>query len=120
MAASEVMTPETPLEISPTDVSHLLARPGERTFRLIDCREESEWQICHLPDAQLVPLPQFGELAPQVFTAPQEKIIIYCHHGVRSLRAAEFLRQKGFAHAQSMSGGIDAWADLVDPATPRY
>lgn len=114
------MTPETPLEIGPTDVSYLLGRPGERTFRLIDCREESEWQICRLPGAQLVPLSSFGELAPQVFANTQEHIIIYCHHGMRSLRAAQFLRQHGIVQAQSMRGGIDAWADMVDPATPRY
>lgn len=114
------MTPATPLEIDPTDVSSLLARPGERTFRLVDCREESEWHICHLPKAQLVPLSQFGELVPQLFTDPQEHVIIYCHHGVRSLRATEFLRHRGIVHTQSMRGGIDAWTDLVDPSTPRY
>ncbi len=114
------MTPETPLEISPTDVSALLELPGERTFRLIDCREESEWQICKLPDAQLVPLSQFGELSQHLFANTQEHLIIYCHHGMRSLRATEFLRERGFVHTQSMRGGIDAWSDLVDPATPRY
>jgi len=115
-----VMTQETPLEISPTDVSSLLARPGTRTCRIIDCREESEWQICRLPEAQLVPLSRFGELASQAFSDPQEHIIIYCHHGMRSLRATEFLRHHGFVNTQSMHGGIDAWADFVDPATPRY
>ena len=114
------MTPETPLEIGPTDVSYLMERPGERTFRLIDCREESEWQICRLPDAQLVPLSRFGELAPQVFTNTQEHLIIYCHHGMRSLRAAQFLRQHGIVHAQSMRGGIDAWSIEIDPTVARY
>lgn len=114
------MTSETPLEIEPTDVSALLKHPGERTFRLIDCREESEWQLCRLPHAQLVPLSRFGELAPQVFADTQEHIIIYCHHGMRSMRATQFLRQHGIARAQSMRGGIDAWSDEVDPSTPRY
>lgn len=114
------MTPESPLEVGPTDVSYLMERPGERTFRLIDCREEDEWHICHLPDAVLVPLSRFGELAPQYFTNMQEHLIIYCHHGMRSLRAAQWLRQHGFAHAQSMRGGVDAWADMVDPELPRY
>lgn len=114
------MIPETPLEIGPTDVSYLMERPGERTFRLIDCREESEWHICHLPGAQLVPLSQFGELAPQVFANTQEHIIIYCHHGMRSLRAASWLRQQGFTEAQSMHGGIEAWSQHIDPTVPRY
>jgi rhodanese-related sulfurtransferase len=47
-------------------------------------------------------------------------IVVHCHHGVRSLRVAKFLREKGFAHAQSMKGGIDAWSVEVDPAVPRY
>lgn len=114
------MNADTPIEISPTDVSYLLGRPGARTFRIIDCREDDEWEICKLPDSQLVPLSRFGEMAPQVFTNTQEHLIIYCHHGMRSLRAAQWLREYGFAHAQSMRGGIDAWADLVDPDTPRY
>ena len=67
-----------------------------------------------------MPLSRFGELAPQVFTNTQEHLIIYCHHGMRSLRAAQFLRQHGIVHAQSMRGGIDAWSDMVDPDTPRY
>ena len=43
-----------------------------------------------------------------------------CHHGVRSLDAAAYLRGHGFVNAKSMSGGIDAWALQIDPSTPRY
>lgn len=111
---------ETAIEIGPTDVSYLMGRPGERNFRLIDCREQDEWHICRLPEAQLVPVTRLSELAPKVFTDPQEHLIIYCHHGMRSLRVAQWLRQHGFAHAQSMRGGIDAWADLVEPEMARY
>ncbi|MCX6839648.1 MAG: rhodanese-like domain-containing protein [Verrucomicrobia bacterium] len=114
------MLSDTAIEISPTDVSHLLGRPGARDFRIIDCREESEWQVCRLPDAQLVPMSRLGELATEVFTNKQEHLVIYCHHGMRSLRLANWLREQGFSRAQSMRGGIDAWADLVDPETPRY
>lgn len=111
---------DAPIEITPADVSALLARPDPRDFRIIDCREEDEFHICRLPDAQLVPLSRFAELAPQVFGDKQENLVIYCHHGMRSLRAAGWLRQQGFLRAQSMSGGIAAWADVVDPDTPRY
>lgn len=110
---------EPPLEISVDDVSDLLGKPGENP-RLIDCREQDEWQICHIKGADLVPLSQFGELAPQRFTDTSQHLIIYCHHGMRSQRAALWLRQHGFKNAQSMRGGIDAWADLVEPEMPRY
>ena len=111
---------ETPLEIGPTEVSYLLGRPGERTCRLIDCREEDEWHICRLQGAQLVPMSRISELASQCFTDLQENLIVYCHHGMRSQRVALWLRQHGFVNAQSMRGGIDAWADLVEPDMARY
>ncbi len=114
------MLPDTAIEISPPDVDFLIGCPGGESFRIIDCREDSEWQICRLPNAVLVPLSRFGELAQQAFADTQERLIIYCHHGMRSLRAAQWLRECGFVRAQSMRGGIDAWADLVDPETPRY
>lgn len=113
------MADETPLEVSVDDVSYLMNRPGTPP-RLVDCREEDEWHICHIEGAELVPLSQFGELAGQRFTDPAQSIIIYCHHGMRSLRAASWLRQHGFVNAQSMRGGIDAWADIVEPEMARY
>ena len=48
------------------------------------------------------------------------RIIVHCHHGGRSLRVTNYLRQQGFSQAQNMSGGIDAWSLEVDPAVPRY
>ena len=111
---------ELPLEVSVDDVSYLLGRPGEAPPRIIDCREQDEWQICRLPNAELVPLSQFGELAPQRFADVNQHIIIYCHHGMRSQRAANWLRQHGFRQTQSMRGGIDAWSELVDTEVPRY
>lgn len=111
---------ELPLEVSVDDTSYLLNRPDSPRPRLVDCREEDEWQICRIEGAELVPLSQFGELGPQRFTDTAEHIIIYCHHGMRSQRAAGWLRQRGFPQAQSMRGGIDAWADLVQPEMARY
>jgi len=51
---------------------------------------------------------------------PDRPVVALCHHGVRSLRAAAWLRQQGFAQAVSLAGGIDAWARQVDPAMARY
>jgi adenylyltransferase/sulfurtransferase len=113
------MMNELPLEVSVDDVRNLQGAPGVKP-RLVDCREEDEWQICKIEGAELVPLSQFGELAPQRFSDTAEPIIVYCHHGMRSQRAALWLRQHGFAHAQSMRGGIDAWADIVEPEMTRY
>ncbi len=110
---------DLPLEISVDDVVYLQGIPEQKP-RIIDCRESDEWAICHLEGAELVPLSQFGELAPQRFQDTQQHVVIYCHHGMRSQRAAAWLRQHGFRKAQSMRGGIDAWSEMVDPTLPRY
>lgn len=113
------MTNELPLEVSVNDVCNLQSTAGTKP-RLVDCREEDEWQICKIEGAELVPLSQFGELAPQRFSDTAEPIVVYCHHGMRSQRAALWLRQHGFIHVQSMRGGIDAWANIVEPEMTRY
>jgi rhodanese-related sulfurtransferase len=51
---------------------------------------------------------------------PDGRIVVICHHGVRSLNVANWLRNQGFDQAQSLRGGIDAWARDVDPAVMRY
>lgn len=115
------MKEDLPLEATVTETQAQLSLPPAQKPRLIDCREEDEWHICRIEGAELVPLSQFAELAQQRFTRPEEPVIVYCHHGMRSLRAASWLRQQGLAlQAQSMRGGIAAWADEVDPEMARY
>lgn len=111
--------PELPVEISVND-AHELLQAGDDAVRLIDCREEDEWDICHIGGAELMPLTRFGEEATTKLQDKTQRLIIYCHHGMRSLRAAGWLRQTGFDNVQSMAGGIAAWSDYVDPEMPRY
>jgi adenylyltransferase/sulfurtransferase len=90
---------------------------GDRPF-LLDVREPVEFELVRLPDATLIPL---GDLvARQDELDPDIEIIVYCHHGVRSMRAVAYLRNAGFTGARNLRGGIDAWTDQVDPAVPRY
>jgi rhodanese-related sulfurtransferase len=68
----------------------------------------------------LLPLSDFARAAGEKLIDPQQPLLIYCHHGVRSARAAEFLLQQGFTSVTSLAGGIDAWAMDVDPGIGRY
>ena len=52
--------------------------------------------------------------------AKEDRIVVHCHHGGRSQRVTQFLRQQGYDQAQNMAGGIDAWSLDVDPSVPRY
>lgn len=106
-------------EIHPQDVKHILDN-GE-TVKLIDVREIAEHQLCRIDGAELIPM---GTI-PQHLTrledeAEDAKLVIFCHHGMRSLNVVAWLREKGVANCVSMSGGIDAWSLLIDSSVPRY
>jgi rhodanese-related sulfurtransferase len=96
-----------------------LRQAGE-WFVLLDCREPDEHAITRIEGAVLIPMRTIPERLAELEPHRTSRIVVHCHHGVRSLRVARFLRERGFAAAQSMAGGIDAWSLEVDPATPRY
>jgi len=86
---------------------------------LLDVREGWETSAVGFPGAHAMPM---GEVPARAFNEldPDQRIVVICHHGVRSLNVANWLRNQGFEHAQSLRGGIDAWSRDVDPAVMRY
>lgn len=85
---------------------------------LLDVREQNEYDLVHLEDALLIPL---NTLPHHIETLPSDQeIIVYCHHGQRSLYATAFLHQNGFTEAKNLIGGIDQWAAEVDTTLRRY
>ena len=104
------------LEITPADMKARLDR-GEKLV-LIDVREPWEHQLCSIEGAKLVPL---GSLAANLQMLPDvDELICYCHHGMRSLDAAAWLRFQGIENAKSLAGGIERWSVEIDPKVPRY
>jgi len=107
-----------PIEITPSEL-HLWIK-NQKPFCLIDCREDDEYAIAKINGAVLVPLSRWEEAFGKLQLDESQPVVVHCHHGMRSLRVASWLRERGFHSAQSMSGGIDAWSDQVDPAVPKY
>ena len=108
--------PAAGMEVTAREASELMARPGG--VALLDVREPHEHQIARIPGAVLIPLRSLpARLAELDSSRP---LVVYCHHGLRSLHAVELLRGSGFARATSLRGGIDAWSREVDPGVPRY
>ncbi len=107
------------LEITPTELKERLDQP-DRDVHLVDVREAEELQACRLEGAQHIPMLQLftGLQAPRA--EPETEVVVICHHGVRSLEAAKYLRLNGFPNAYSLAGGLEAWADEIDPSLPRY
>ncbi len=88
-------------------------------FTLLDVREPWEHQTATIAGAKLIPMGDIPTRAHQELD-PDDHIIVYCHHGVRSLNVTNWLRQQGFENTQSMRGGIDAWSRQIDPKVPTY
>jgi rhodanese-related sulfurtransferase len=105
-------------EISVDDLLRRLER-GERPL-LVDVRQPWEHQLAHLPDSLLLPLGDLPSRTAEVQPSPGQLVVCYCHHGVRSLHAAEVLSRAGVPGVFSLAGGIDAWSQQVDPSVPRY
>ncbi|MHB1843446.1 MAG: rhodanese-like domain-containing protein [Deltaproteobacteria bacterium] len=104
-------------EITVAALAELLGRPpGERPF-LLDVRNPDEHDFARLPGATLIPLPELPERWDEVPLG--RDIVVYCHHGIRSLSGAAILAAQGRA-AKSLRGGIDAWSQAIDPSVPRY
>jgi rhodanese-related sulfurtransferase len=107
------------MEISPRDVQQRLAE-GEKLF-LIDVREPNEFALARIEGGELIPMRTVpAELSRLDGQADQGTLIVYCHHGVRSLNVVNWLRQQGVDGCQSMAGGIDRWSIEIDPTVPRY
>ena len=104
-------------EITPEEVKNLINRKDP--FKFIDVREPWEHEAARIEGATLIPMGEVPNRAHQELD-PEEHIVVYCHHGVRSMNVTAWLRQQGFEKAQSMAGGIDAWSRTVDPKVPVY
>src|SRR5580693_7036242 len=103
-------------EISPAAAAVLL---NENKARFIDVREPWEFATARIPGTVLTPMGEVPARAHQELD-PDERLVILCHHGQRSLNVAVWLRNQGFELAQSLRGGIEAWAAEVDPSVGRY
>ncbi len=103
------------MQISPEELSAMLA--GGQPLRLLDVRSREEHEAVMLPGSELMT----QEVLQKLFGEDKEqRIVVYCHHGVRSLDSAAYLIGHGMTNVQSLAGGIDAWSCEVDQSLPRY
>ena len=106
------------IPMTPAEVATWLA--SDTPPRLLDVREVDEHEIVALPGSTLIPLSQIPERISEIASWKEEDVVVYCHHGVRSLHAITWLRQHGFTKLRNLSGGIDRWSMEIDPTLPRY
>ena len=104
------------LEILPREVKQRLDK-GEKML-LVDVREPHEFALCKIDGAVLIPMGTIPANLQKLDT--DEDVICFCHHGMRSMDVANWLRAQGVKSAKSMAGGIDRWSLEIDPNVPRY
>jgi adenylyltransferase/sulfurtransferase len=103
------------------DVRQLAARlQANEPVYLLDVRQPWEHETAALPGSTLVPLGELPRRATEIQPPSGALLVVYCHHGVRSLSGAALLERLGFRDVVSLAGGIDAWSVLIDPKVPRY
>ncbi|WP_153556002.1 rhodanese-like domain-containing protein [Roseimaritima sediminicola] len=107
-----------PIEIDVHQVAQL-RRSGE-PFVLLDVREQDEWETARIEGAELLPLSELQARAGELQPHQGQRVVVYCHHGARSLQVVNLMRSSGFEQAQNMTGGIDQWSQEIDADVPRY
>jgi len=112
------MSNPLPMETDSRTVKARLDRGDD--FLFLDCRERDEHAAAHIAQARLVPMSELAARIGELEAYRDKEIVVHCHHGGRSLRVTNWLREQGFLRVQSMSGGIDAWSQEIDPQVPRY
>lgn len=85
---------------------------------LLDVREPSEYQTCHIENAVLIPMNTIPARMEEL--DPEAEIVCICHHGARSMQVAAFLERNGYAKVSNLTGGVHAWSLQVDPGMPTY
>lgn len=102
-------------QISP---SELQALRQNNSVKLIDVREQREWDYCRIEGAELIPVQQISNT--DIDAEEDDEIVCYCHTGQRSYFAAQILQRKGYNKVYNLEGGINAYSDEVNPSIPKY
>ena len=89
-------------------------------FLLLDCREVDEHQHVNIPQATLLPMSEIQTRVDALAPHRESEIIVFCHHGMRSLQVAQWLKNQGYENTRSMAGGIDRWSVEIDDSLVRY
>jgi rhodanese-related sulfurtransferase len=103
-------------EISPAEAAEIMREKGAR---FVDVREPWEFATTRIEGCLHLPMGEVPTRAHKELDI-NERLVIVCHHGVRSMNVTAWLRREGFENAQSLRGGIDAWSVEIDPQVARY
>lgn len=103
--------------LTPTELEARL-KDEQTAPLLLDVREPWEFEVCHIAGSRHCPMSNIPQAIEEL--DPSKPTVVICHHGVRSLQVARFMESKGFGQVFNLEGGVDAWAQEIDPTMARY
>jgi rhodanese-related sulfurtransferase len=103
-------------EITPQELKQRQERNEEVV--ILDVREPWERETASITPSRHIPIADLPARVQEL--DPEQHIVVYCHHGVRSLSVTDWLRKQGYDKAQSVAGGIERWSLEIDRGVPRY
>ena len=111
-----------PDEVTSAELAALLAdrEAGAADFVLVDIREPWERDIVAIDGSALVPMAQLLTDEASTVMEPDDRVILYCHHGTRSEYARGVLRDNGWSDVTHLAGGVDDWVRRIEPDKTRY
>ncbi|MCO8120276.1 rhodanese-like domain-containing protein [Stieleria sp. TO1_6] len=112
------MSNQYPIEIDVHAVKAL--QDSEESFLLLDVRQPEENATAKIAGSTLIPMGELLERIEELAPYQDQRIVVHCHHGGRSMQVTEALRSRGFDKAQNMAGGIDDWSLQINGDIPRY
>lgn len=118
--ASHLPEADETMELMPAEVAAWHRLPADERPCLLDCREPEEIAICRIEGSIAIPMAEIPPAIDRIKSLSDRGIVIYCHHGMRSLHATHFLRSRGIENCFSMAGGIELWARDIEPEMARY
>ena len=112
------MSQEFPIEIDVQTVKQL--QQSDESFLLLDVRQDEEFGKAKIDGSVLIPMGELRERIDELDPHKNQRIVVHCHHGGRSMQVTQALRSHGFEKVQNMAGGIEAWSLEIDDSVPRY
>jgi rhodanese-related sulfurtransferase len=105
-------------QVTPTQLAQWRDDATREPPLLVDVREPWEFDYCRIEGSHSIPLSQLGQRRSELPT--DRPLVMVCHHGLRSQHAAMLLHGAGYTRVHNLQGGVEAWAQDVDPSMPRY
>ena len=106
------------VELGPGRVKAML--DADEDITLLDCRLQKEKDVAAIDGSVFIPMQELPDRVDELDDYLDRKLVVFCHAGVRSMKVALFLRERGFEDVWSMAGGIDLWSQAIDAVVPRY